>query len=344
MKFRKLTAVIVSALTACIMLTANVSAVLNATGESYSGLEFTSASWKKSVTVAESKPLENIYALKFTVKVTDNEAYEKDLADGFYADAPETASLPFQGHIALGAAEWMDFGYSDLNEKEWDGKNAEIKNLGDGTYTITGYFDNRTVTLPAWNTIIAINEWGNKSTLYSMDVISAEAIAADGSIIMALNGKGEYTVAPAVTEESEEVVTEAEVVEDPVEEVVTEAQTEAETEEVVTEAETEEVITEAETEEAVTEEVTEAVTEETAAVTEAPETVEETETTTTAAPETESGAETTAAATVSDSTATTGASTTDLAARDSSLIIVAIAAAVIVVVVVIVFIVLSKKK
>lgn len=337
MKLRKICAIVISAAIAFVSLATSVSAYLVVPAEDEPFLSVDNAKWSMSIPKKYDIDFSQVYQLYVLVKLTNEEAYLADKESGFYSDG-ETEFVDFQGAVSVGGPNWHQFTYNSLAETEGTPQTdadseggAGIKSFGNGNYAFTATFSNVKIQDASQIYTLNFNEWGNRSSDYSLEILEVSLIGADGSTIVSYNSVGDMLVAPPIVETTTEAITEP-----PVETTVETTTT--------TEATT---TTAAETTEETTSASDESETEDTATETQP---AEETTTTTTTVAETTTveittSEETTAAATTTAAVQqAVGGSSVDFSQRNSQLLIFAIAAIAVIVIAVVVFIVISLKK
>lgn len=304
MRLKKIGAAL-SALTAAALFTTAASAYLEVPPEQTDFLSGVTDSWRLSISSSYEVDYTKLETIRAVVEVTDEEAYQTDKKNGFYSDG-ETAFTDFTGALAFNGTEWLQFNMTGLSDTDAGTEIAEVRALGDGKYLLTGYLPEGTEPSPLLSTI-SLLEWGNRSSDYSLRILSFGLYTDGLEPIIVFGADGEQIdppeiVIPDASEEEPEETAEPEETTEPEEEQPEETTT--------TQAETQ------------------------PAETEAP------------AETTESGEETAPAETVQTQSAPTAQAinSESFASRDSSLMIVLIAAGVLVVGAVIGIIVVSMNK
>ncbi len=373
MKMRRIISAAASAAIAAAAFTTASSAYINAPSMPNSSVVATNQNWKLVINGSYNVDYTQVGAIQVTAKVSNYDAYTRDLAAGVYGST-ETAFMDFQGFIALGANDWFQYGFSTLANVAGDNSSeATVAAGSDGTVVFSADLLGKNITneAAAW-TAISIGEWGNTSSEYGLSVVSASLFDKSGNLIISFDGNGSCTAdnvaaqteaETTVPETTPETTTTTTVPETTTTTTTTTAaettttttttvETTTTTTTTATEAETttttEEVTTVEETTAEDTE--TEETTTETAETEETTTTAAETEETTTAAAETEEA--TTTAAETAETAGTTAAvqaaqpaSHASSASQNSSLMIVLIVAGVVILGAIVgIIIVLAKRR
>lgn len=372
MKMRRIISAAASAAIAAAAFTTASSAYINAPSMPNSSVVATNQNWKLVINGSYNVDYTQVGAIQVTAKVSNYDAYTRDLAAGVYGST-ETAFMDFQGFIALGANDWFQYGFSTLANVAGDNSSeATVAAGSDGTVVFSADLLGKNITneAAAW-TAISIGEWGNTSSEYGLSVVSASLFDKSGNLIISFDGNGSCTAdnvaaqteaettVPETTPETTTTTTVPETTTTTT--TTTAAETTTTTTTTVETTTTTTTATEAETT-TTTEEVTtveettaedtetEETTTETAETEETTTTAAETEETTTAAAETEEA--TTTAAETAETAGTTAAvqaaqpaSHASSASQNSSLMIVLIVAGVVILGAIVgIIIVLAKRR
>lgn len=240
MKMRKIILSAASAAVSAAFLAASASAYITEPDSPEACVAPSNQSWKITINASYSVDYTSVGSIRFVTKVTDIDAYNSDVASGFYAGT-ETTVLELQGSIALGANDWFQYDFSSISKADGDSDSAaRVTPYSDGTVELYGDLSGKEITneAQAWTTM-SINEWGNTSSEYSLTLLSAELFDTNGEFIIGFdaNGRALDSSVAITADEAEEPAETEEETEEPVEDETEEIE---ETEEVVEETAAEE--------------------------------------------------------------------------------------------------------